>query len=121
MQQIQTMNGVTHLEPDDSEFVEVDPTGRYGRVYSLSPHFLLSLLCLTFMMILHVSCSTMKSLEKELQRQCMLTSSSYFIYHYFSQSWIFSFFQVYYIPGLVLISLEIELLYFFVEFVEKGI
>ncbi|KAK7277847.1 hypothetical protein RJT34_22866 [Clitoria ternatea] len=25
------MNGVTHLEPDDSEFVEVDPTGRYGR------------------------------------------------------------------------------------------
>ncbi|XP_061336817.1 serine/threonine-protein kinase WNK1 isoform X10 [Gastrolobium bilobum] len=25
------MNGVTLLEPDDSEFVEVDPTGRYGR------------------------------------------------------------------------------------------
>ncbi|KAI4350043.1 hypothetical protein L6164_010570 [Bauhinia variegata] len=25
------MNGVTHLEPDYSEFVEVDPTGRYGR------------------------------------------------------------------------------------------
>ncbi|KAH1037510.1 hypothetical protein GLYMA_20G228000v4 [Glycine max] len=25
------MNGVTHLEPDESEFVEVDPTGRYGR------------------------------------------------------------------------------------------
>ena len=29
------MNCVTHLEPDDSssEFVEVDPTGRYGRVH----------------------------------------------------------------------------------------
>ncbi|KAI5676314.1 hypothetical protein M9H77_07264 [Catharanthus roseus] len=25
------MNGFTHLEPDYSEFVEVDPTGRYGR------------------------------------------------------------------------------------------
>ncbi|KDO40445.1 hypothetical protein CISIN_1g004564mg [Citrus sinensis] len=25
------MNGLTHLEPDCSEFVEVDPTGRYGR------------------------------------------------------------------------------------------
>lgn len=25
------MNGFAHLEPDDSEFVEVDPTGRYGR------------------------------------------------------------------------------------------
>lgn len=32
------MNGVTHLEEDDSEFVEVDPTGRYGRVQSLSHH-----------------------------------------------------------------------------------
>lgn len=26
------MNGLLHLEPDFSEFVEVDPTGRYGRV-----------------------------------------------------------------------------------------
>ncbi|KAJ7978083.1 putative Kinase [Quillaja saponaria] len=25
------MNGLVHLEPDHSEFVEVDPTGRYGR------------------------------------------------------------------------------------------
>ncbi|CAI9102522.1 OLC1v1000807C5 [Oldenlandia corymbosa var. corymbosa] len=25
------MNGLTHLEPDYSEFVEVDPSGRYGR------------------------------------------------------------------------------------------
>ncbi|KAF3454352.1 hypothetical protein FNV43_RR04799 [Rhamnella rubrinervis] len=25
------MNGLSHLEPDYSEFVEVDPTGRYGR------------------------------------------------------------------------------------------
>lgn len=25
------MNGVTHTEPEISEFVEVDPTGRYGR------------------------------------------------------------------------------------------
>ncbi|KAJ0014230.1 hypothetical protein Pint_20555 [Pistacia integerrima] len=25
------MNGLTHLQPDSSEFVEVDPTGRYGR------------------------------------------------------------------------------------------
>jgi len=116
VQQIQTMNGVTHLEPDDSEFVEVDPTGRYGRVYSLSPHFLLFLLCLTFMMIFPVYCSTMKSSEKELQRQCMFTSSSYFIYHHFSQRWIFYFLfslQVYCISGLVLVSLETELLYAF--------
>ena len=28
------MNGPSHLEPPDySEFVEVDPTGRYGRVH----------------------------------------------------------------------------------------
>lgn len=26
------MNGVVDLDSDDSEFVEVDPTGRYGRV-----------------------------------------------------------------------------------------
>jgi hypothetical protein len=32
------MNGVTHLEEGDSEFVEVDPTGRYGRVYISSSH-----------------------------------------------------------------------------------
>lgn len=38
------MNGVTHLELDDSdsEFVEVDPTGRYGRVYPLSLNLWLS-------------------------------------------------------------------------------
>lgn len=29
------MDGVTVLEPDESEFVEVDPTGRYGRVCAL--------------------------------------------------------------------------------------
>lgn len=29
------MNGDTSFEDDYSEFVEVDPTGRYGRVYSL--------------------------------------------------------------------------------------
>ena len=29
------MNCVTELEPDYSEFVEVDPTGRYGRVIFL--------------------------------------------------------------------------------------
>lgn len=28
----QGMNGVSAVEPDYSEFVEVDPTGRYGRV-----------------------------------------------------------------------------------------
>lgn len=28
------MNGVIDFESDDSEFVEVDPTGRYGRVCS---------------------------------------------------------------------------------------
>jgi hypothetical protein len=26
------MNNLSYLEPDYSEFVEVDPTGRYGRV-----------------------------------------------------------------------------------------
>lgn len=30
------MNGLTLTEPEVSEFVEVDPTGRYGRV-CLSP------------------------------------------------------------------------------------
>jgi hypothetical protein len=47
------MNGLTHLEPDYSEFVEVDPTGRYGRVYlslslSLSLSLALSALSLIF-------------------------------------------------------------------------
>jgi hypothetical protein len=39
------MNGVTHLEEGDSEFVEVDPTGRYGRVYPLSLHLPFSIVC----------------------------------------------------------------------------
>jgi hypothetical protein len=39
------MNGLTHLEPDYSEFVEVDPTGRYGRVRPLSLSLSLSLSC----------------------------------------------------------------------------
>lgn len=29
------MDGVIDFESDDSEFVEVDPTGRYGRVWLL--------------------------------------------------------------------------------------
>jgi len=37
------MNVLTHLEQDYSEFVEVDPTGRYGRVKSLSLSLFLSL------------------------------------------------------------------------------
>ena len=40
------MNVLTHLEQDYSEFVEVDPTGRYGTVKPLS--FYLSLLLSTF-------------------------------------------------------------------------
>lgn len=36
------MNGVVGLDADDSEFVEVDPTGRYGRVWaSFSFNYLL--------------------------------------------------------------------------------
>lgn len=38
------MNGAASDEAEYSEFVEVDPTGRYGRVYTLSstttPQFL---------------------------------------------------------------------------------
>lgn len=30
------MNGLTHTESEVSEFVEVDPTGRYGRVCPFS-------------------------------------------------------------------------------------
>jgi hypothetical protein len=40
------MNGLSHLEPPDySEFVEVDPTGRYGRV-----HLSLSLCACVFLL-----------------------------------------------------------------------
>ena len=41
------MNVLAHLEQDYSEFVEVDPTGRYGRVkpLSLSPVLSISLYC----------------------------------------------------------------------------
>lgn len=45
------MNGATHHEQDDSEFVEVDPTGRYGRVCSLSlSPFLFRMIWFSFMM-----------------------------------------------------------------------
>lgn len=37
------MNGLTHLEPDCSEFVEVDPTGRYGRVLTICLSLYISL------------------------------------------------------------------------------
>lgn len=48
------MNGVTEIEPDCSDFVEVDPTGRYGRVIflvflcwvSLFSHFQFTRCCL---------------------------------------------------------------------------
>ena len=65
------MNCVTELEPDYSEFVEVDPTGRYGRVIFL--FFLALLLCfLHFLLTVFglLFCSTMKFLAKELPRQC---------------------------------------------------
>lgn len=78
------MNGVTAPEQDYSEFVEVDPTGRYGRVSSCS-HFLSlffmpsSLFCvhteiwvLFFNFKFAAFCSTMKFLAKELQKQCMV-------------------------------------------------
>lgn len=81
------MNGVTAPEQDYSEFVEVDPTGRYGRV-SCCSHFLslfFSPLC-SFVFIQNFGscfltssllkfaafCSTMKFLAKELQKQCMV-------------------------------------------------
>ena len=39
------MNVLAHLEQDYSEFVEVDPTGRYGRVKPLSLVLSISLYC----------------------------------------------------------------------------
>ena len=69
------MNGVISSEPDDSEFVEVDPTGRYGRVsllisslfYHLFILVILSVQCVKFVNLL---CSIMKFLGKEHQRLC---------------------------------------------------
>ena len=54
------------------EFVEVDPTGRYGRVKPLSLSLSLSIAMYFWVWILDsfVCCSTMKSLAKELQRHC---------------------------------------------------
>ena len=40
---VREMNGLSHLEPDYSEFVEVDPTGRYGRVSNQLSLFLNSI------------------------------------------------------------------------------
>jgi hypothetical protein len=65
-----------------SGFVEVDPTGRYGRVL-LSSSLLFSPVCACVSSlnwefdfgVSFCSCSTMKSLAKELQRQCMNPSS----------------------------------------------
>lgn len=37
--------GLKPPEPDDSEFVEVDPTGRYGRVWTKILFFYTGLLC----------------------------------------------------------------------------
>lgn len=77
------MNVLAHLEPDDYEFVEVDPTGRYGRVHlSRSLSLFFSRSCdLAFSLYYYllwawflgsfVCCSTMKSSAKELQKQCM--------------------------------------------------
>ena len=77
------MNGVINPEADDySEFVEVDPTGRYGRVLKLLSQFLSLWLSLFFLasdlgsdswvpfFFWLFGCSTMKYLERELQRQC---------------------------------------------------
>lgn len=78
------MTGVTSPESDCSEFVEVDPTGRYGRVDTLIFFNRLScFLCfvlqfLFFNLAVHVLTSkfvvfgsTTKFSAKELQRQCM--------------------------------------------------
>lgn len=71
-------NLVSYLEPDYSEFVEVDPTGRYGRVsFSLS----INQISLSFISIFVVDfnviivCSIMKFWVKELQRLCKLITS----------------------------------------------
>lgn len=83
------MNGLTPLEPDDSEFVEVDPSGRYGRVIDSSSFFFTLLfikICfffffplISFLSLLFLSfCSTMKSLAKELPRLCMNLVLKYF-------------------------------------------
>ena len=89
------MNGVS--EQDYSEFVEVDPTGRYGRVTTFSYFFLTtSFVCLSFHIwcfiavfrhvyinlfskvhsLLFFVCSTMRFLVKGHQRQCMKLSSA---------------------------------------------
>lgn len=62
------MDGLSDLEPDCSEFVEIDPTGRYGRVWFSLSLFLSLLLFLILRFVL--VCSTMKFWEKGLQKQC---------------------------------------------------
>jgi hypothetical protein len=75
------MNGVTQLETDDSDFVEVDPTGRYGRVSNLYytlfyqcfvPSFLFIMFCFSYdvlSLVFFFFFSTMKFSVKELPRQ----------------------------------------------------
>lgn len=67
------MNGLKPIEPDYSEFVEVDPTGRYGRVCMICI-WLISFLFWYVNLFTSFFCSTMKSLGKVLQRQCMKKS-----------------------------------------------
>lgn len=86
------MNGVVGSDEDCSEFVELDPTGRYGRVsifcYSFSLVFQTLFWCSMFVLnlgscCLHMFefnlinfdafCSIMKFWARELQRQCMIS------------------------------------------------
>lgn len=78
------MNGVIASDEDYPDFVEVDPTGRYGRVSTYSYLFTAFMV---FYVILNLGsclfepnlikfnafCSIMKFWAEELQRQCMIS------------------------------------------------
>lgn len=72
------MNGFAHLDLDHSEFVEVDPTGRYGRVnffFFILYIFNCLLLLIKFWSLMFVDlfwCSMMRFLAKGLPKQCMI-------------------------------------------------
>lgn len=77
------MNVAASFEAQNSEFIEVDPTGRYGRVYtystfysslffpSLNFHHMHIFFVFLFCILDCMFNSTMKFLAKELPRQCV--------------------------------------------------
>ena len=68
------MNGEESFVEDCSEYVEIDPSGRYGRVWFFWTQNVLSLFVSILILFLFVfgMDSTMKYLAKVLRRQCNL-------------------------------------------------